>query len=105
MVNNKVIIIIIFMCMINFSSALLHHIRNSLNSWLYHFRHMKDSAVVSRVREEAMEAVDQGIHGVPYFNIQLKGVAQRIAAFSGAQPPETFISIFQRLLNKLKASV
>ena len=52
-----------------------------------------------------MEAHDEGVNGVPYFNIHLKGESQRIAAFSGAQPPETFKSIFQRLLTRLKARV
>ena len=66
---------------------------------------MKNSSVVSRVQEEALEARDEGVNGVPYFNIQLKGEHQKIAAFSGAQPPETFKSIFQRLLTRLKASV
>lgn len=68
-------------------------------------KHLKDSSVVSRVQEEAMEAHDEGVNGVPYFNIHLKGESQRIAAFSGAQPPETFKSIFQRLLTRLKARV
>lgn len=66
-------------------------------------KHMKDS--VSRVREEAMEARDEGINGVPYFNIRLKGQAEQVAAFSGAQPPDTFKSIFQRLLSQVKSSV
>ena len=66
---------------------------------------MKDSSVVSRVQEEALEARDKGVHGVPYFDIQLKGENQKIATFPGAQPPETFKSIFQRLLTRLKASI
>lgn len=69
------------------------------------FRHLKDSSVVSRVQEEAMDAHDEGVHGVPHFNIQLRGESQKIAAFSGAQPPETFKSIFQRLLTRLKSNV
>lgn len=68
-------------------------------------KHLKDKSVVSRVQEEAMEAHDEGVHGVPFFNIHLKGESQKIAGFSGAQPPETFKSIFQRLLNRFKASV
>lgn len=52
-----------------------------------------------------MEAHDEGVHGVPFFNIHLEGESQKIAGFSGAQPPETFKSIFQRLLNRFKASV
>lgn len=71
----------------------------------YFNRHLKDSSVVSRVQEEAMEAQGEGVHGVPHFNIQLRGEHQRIATFSGAQPPETFKSIFQRLLTKLKSRV
>ena len=66
---------------------------------------MKASSVVSRVQEEAMEARDEGISGVPYFNIHLQGESHTAASFSGAQPPETFKSIFQRLLSRLKASV
>jgi len=64
---------------------------------------MKDS--VSRVREEAVGARDEGINGVPYFNIRLKGQAGQVAAFSGAQPPDTFKGIFQRLLSQVKSSV
>ena len=64
---------------------------------------MKDS--VSRVREEAMEARDEGINGVPFFSIRLKGQAEQAAAFSGVQPPDTFKSIFQRLLSQVKSSV
>ncbi|KAL9968515.1 hypothetical protein ACROYT_G020618 [Oculina patagonica] len=45
-------------------------------------KHMKDSSVVSRVREEAMDAHDEGVNGVPHFNIQLRGENQKIAAFS-----------------------
>ena len=60
---------------------------------------------VSRVQEEAMEAHSEGINGVPYFNIRLKEQAQQVASFSGAQPPDTFKSIFQRLLTRLKSSV
>ena len=69
------------------------------------FRHMKDSSVVSRVQEEAMGARSEGVNGVPFFNIQLQGEDQKIASFSGAQPPETFKTIFQRLLTRLKARV
>ena len=68
-------------------------------------RHMKESSVVSRVQEEAMEARDEGVNGVPHFNIHLKGAEQTVASFSGAQPPDTFKSIFQRLLTRLKARV
>ena len=52
-----------------------------------------------------MEARDEGINGVPYFNIRLKGQAEQVAVFSGAQPPDTFKSIFQRLLSQVKSSV
>jgi len=68
-------------------------------------KHMKDSSVVSRVQEEAMEAHDEGVNGVPFFNIQLQGEDQKIASFSGAQPPETFKTIFQRLVTRLKSRV
>lgn len=71
----------------------------------FFFRHMKASSVVSRVQEEAMEPRDEGISGVPYFNIHLHGESHTAALFSGAQPPEMFKSIFQRLLTRLKASV
>ena len=63
---------------------------------------MKNSSVVSRVQEEAMGARSEGVNGVPFFNIQLQGEDQKIASFSGAQPPETFKTIFQRLLTRLK---
>ena len=52
-----------------------------------------------------MEARSEGVSGVPFFNIQLEGEDQKIASFSGAQPPETFKAIFQRLLTRLKSSV
>jgi len=68
-------------------------------------KHMKESSVVSRVQEEAMGAHDEGINGVPHFNMYLKGEGQRVASFSGAQPPDTFKSIFQRLLARLKSRV
>lgn len=66
---------------------------------------MKESTVVSRVQEEAMGAHDEGVNGVPHFNIHLKGETQMVASFSGAQPPDTFKSIFQRLLARLKSNV
>ena len=52
-----------------------------------------------------MEAHDEGVNGVPFFNIQLQGEDQKIASFSGAQPPETFKTIFQRLVTRLKSRV
>ena len=52
-----------------------------------------------------MEARDEGINGVPFFSIRLKGQAEQAAAFSGVQPPDTFKSIFQRLLSQVKSSV
>ncbi|XP_068698468.1 uncharacterized protein [Montipora foliosa] len=67
--------------------------------------HMKKSAVISRVQEEAMEAHDEGINGVPYFKIRTEGENRAVASFSGAQPPDTFKSIFHRLLTRLKSSV
>ena len=66
---------------------------------------MKDSSVVSRVQEEAMEARSEGVSGVPFFNIHVEGEDRTIASFSGAQPPETFKSIFQRLLTRLTSRV
>ncbi|XP_067051934.1 uncharacterized protein [Acropora muricata] len=68
-------------------------------------RHMKESSVVTRIQEEAMGARDEGINGVPHFNIHIKGDNHNIASFSGAQPPDTFKSIFQRFLTQLKSSV
>lgn len=52
-----------------------------------------------------MEARSEGVNGVPFFNIQVEGEDQKIASFSGAQPPETFKTIFQRLLTRLKSRV
>lgn len=66
---------------------------------------MKESSVVTRIQEEAMGARDKGINGVPHFNVHIKGDNCNIASFSGAQPPDTFKSIFQHLLTQLKSSV
>ncbi|XP_068755359.1 uncharacterized protein [Montipora capricornis] len=63
-------------------------------------RHMKE--VRSRVQGEAMKAREDGIRGVPYITIYVKG-GQNIY-LSGAQPPEEFVKVFRRLLAQLKAS-
>ena len=52
-----------------------------------------------------MGARSEGVSGVPFFNIHLEGEDQKIASFSGAQPPETFKTIFQRLLTRLTSRV
>ena len=67
--------------------------------------YMKEPATQARVNEEAAEALDKGVNGVPYFFIHLKGNSRDVAAFSGAQPPDTFKKLFQRQLSKLKSNV
>ena len=67
--------------------------------------HMSEPTVLARVNEEAAEAMDRGVSGVPHFDIHLKGSTKNVASFSGAQPPDTFKNVFRQQLAKIKASV
>ena len=57
--------------------------------------------VRSRVQDEAMRAREEGISGVPYITIYIKG--GKTAHLAGAQPPKEFVRVFQRLLGHVSA--
>lgn len=66
---------------------------------------IQDSGVMSRVKQEALEARGNEINGVPHFIIHLKGDKQNVLSFSGAQPIDTFKRVFQKFQNKMKSNV
>ena len=62
-------------------------------------RHIEDSKVQEKIRSEYVAAVqDYGVTGVPFFIVNSDVNKGKPYAFSGAQPPETFCNIFERLL-------
>lgn len=62
-------------------------------------RHMEDDMVKEKVRREYTSAVQQyGVNGVPFFLIHSDADDQKVYNFSGAQPTETFSSVFGQLL-------
>ena len=62
-------------------------------------KHMEDSAVKEKVRKEYMTSVREWeVTGVPFFVINTDTNQGQPYAFSGAQPPETFTNVFERLL-------
>ncbi|KXJ24374.1 hypothetical protein AC249_AIPGENE22707 [Exaiptasia diaphana] len=66
-------------------------------------KHVGDPAIANKIKEEAEGARIQGVSGVPSFEVYLKGEnVGTYPSFSGAQPPATFVSIFQRLLKNAK---
>ena len=86
--------------------AVLQEAAESCGSqWSAAEQHMKNPDVVSRVKQEAATASANGIHGVPHFNVYLKSSTSRGLQFSGAQPPATFLSVFQRIVNFAKSRV
>eukprot|EP00117_Sycon_ciliatum_P047429 scpid82829/ scgid5843/ len=62
--------------------------------------HIDSTAVQARVRGEVDEGrSDYGVNGVPHFIISNQSEPNKQPySFSGAQPPETFTSVFERLL-------
>ena len=57
-----------------------------------------------KIKREAMEGPARGVHGVPHFDIYMKGINDaNPMSFSGAQPPSVFLNVFQKLLAVLKS--
>jgi predicted DsbA family dithiol-disulfide isomerase len=66
-------------------------------------KHIEDPTVISKINQEAGSAHDQGVNGVPYFVMSMKGESSGShPGFSGAQPPATFRSAINRLLMHAK---
>ena len=60
------------------------------------------NAMVSSLDNTLLHAQHTGISGVPNFEVYLSDKPTMRQQFSGAQPTETFIAIFKRLLTLAK---
>jgi len=66
-------------------------------------QHVTSAAIAGKIKQEATNASLEGIHGVPFFEVYLKGQKGEMSPkFSGAQPPATFASLFTKLLKNAK---